>query len=124
MNQQQGDDFAQEAARLLDRAIARMERVEHMERSCVVPTTMQTTTIGNINTGWLIAALCVSVMCALTTVVILIFGSVIFLDQARKVDRMQDYWNVTIQYVPGLKDQLHKEEKIEHGNRGDTKAAN
>lgn len=49
---------------------------------------------------WLCATFC-AVMFAISLV-----GIVALVTVFQKVDRMQDYWNVTLQYVPGLKDHL------------------
>ncbi len=63
--------------------------------------THQTITLSAGGIGvWLCATLC-AVMFAMS-----LLGFVAFVTIFQKVDRMQDYWNVTLQYVPGLKDHL------------------
>lgn len=63
--------------------------------------THQTITLSAGGIGvWLCATFC-AVMFAMSLV-----GIVAFVTIFQKVDRMQDYWNVTLQYVPGLKDHL------------------
>lgn len=52
---------------------------------------------------WLCATFC-AVMFAISVVSI---GALVIMFM--KVDRMQDYWNVTLQYVPGLKDHLNND---------------
>lgn len=69
--------------------------------------THQTITVSAGGIGvWICATLS-----AISFVMLMAMGFIV-LDQTRKADRMQDYWNVTLQYVPGLKDHLnHDKEK-------------
>lgn len=114
MDEEQGELLLR-ISQQLQRAADRMDRIHHtgveLANNTIPHHAVQTTNVHNVDRArdlalW-IAVTCCIVMLAITVVVM-----VLYIDQSRKMDRMQDYWTVTLQYVPGLKDQLdHKGSK-------------
>lgn len=127
MDEEQGEMLLR-ISQQLQRAADRMDRIHHtgveLANNTIPHHAVQTTNVHNGSDKFRDFALWITATASVVAMMISIVVLFLYVDQGRKTDRMQDYWNVTLQYVPGLKDHLTEERKVENGNRNHPKAAN